>query len=153
LWIVGGVLVALAATYFVLERTGVGRAVRASSIDPTMARLLGIRVSLICLIAFGAAGALSAVGGLLLAPMIGVGTATGSVLGVKGIAAAVVGGMGSIPGAIVGGVSLGVLESLASAVSSGFQTTISLVAVIIVLLVMPNGLVGGRRRATAAVGV
>ncbi|MCU1415414.1 MAG: ABC-type transporter, integral rane subunit [Microbacteriaceae bacterium] len=152
IWILGGVLVALGATYLVLERTGIGRALRASSIDPMMARLSGINVRMVSLIAFGAAGALAAVGGLLLAPVIGMTYATGSLIGVKGIAAAVIGGFGSIPGAIIGGIALGLLESLASLISTGLTTGISLLAVVIVLLILPNGILGGRR-VKAAVGV
>ena len=105
------------------------------------------------MIAFAAAAAFSAIGGLLLAPVIGISASTGSVLGVKGIAAAGVGGLGSIPGAIVGGVGLGVLEAFASAIDSGLQTTISLLAVLVILLDLPNGLLGGRRAQQAAVGV
>ncbi len=152
IWIMGGVIVALGVTYVVLERTGIGRALRSSSIDPMMARLSGINVRLISLIAFGAAGALAAVGGLLLAPVIGMTYATGSLIGVKGIAAAVIGGFGSIPGAIVGGIALGLLESIASLISTGLQTGISLLAVVLVLLILPDGILGGRRVKTA-VGV
>lgn len=152
-WILGGALVSLGITWLVLERTGVGRALRASSIDPMMARLSGIKVRRISMIAFGAAGALAAIGGLLLAPVVGMSYSTGTLLGVKGIAAAVIGGFGSLPGAIVGGIALGVLEALATVLSSGLQTAISLLAVVVILLVLPNGLVGGRRVKPVAVGV
>lgn len=148
LWIVGGVLLAVVGTWLLLERTGTGRALRACSADPMMARLMGINVARISLIAFGAAAALAALAGLLLAPAIGMSYQSGSGLAVKGIAAAVLGGFGSFPGAVVGGVSLGLLEAFSSTISSGLQTGIALTIVLLVLLVLPNGILGQRRAAS-----
>lgn len=151
-WALGGVCVALLITYIALEKTTVGRDLRAAAIDPMMARLSGIRVKRVSMIAFGVGAALAAVGGILLAPVIGMSYSTGAVLTIKGVAAAVIGGFGSIPGAIVGGLALGLVESWATVFSSGYQTSISMLVVLLVLLLLPNGLLGKRTNATA-VGV
>jgi branched-chain amino acid transport system permease protein len=144
LWIVGGVVVAVVATWILLERTGTGRALRACSSDSMMASLVGIDVRRISVLSFGASAGLAALAGLLLVPAIGVSYDSGSNLAIKGIAAAVLGGFGSLPGAVVGGVALGLLEAFGSRISSGFQTGIAMSVVIVVLLAFPNGLVGRR---------
>jgi branched-chain amino acid transport system permease protein len=145
LWIIGGVLIAVAVIWLLLERTGTGRALRACSADPMMARLVGIDVRRIAMLSFGASAGVGALAGLLLAPSIGTSYDAGSNLAIKGIAAAVLGGFGSFPGAVVGGVALGLLEAFGSHVSSGLQTGIAMSVVLAVLLVFPSGLVGRRQ--------
>lgn len=129
----------------VLYRTTIlGKAVRAVAFNPDAARLMGIDVSHIALLSFGLSAALSALAGILVAPLINASSQMGFVLGVKGFAAAAVGGMGSFPGALIGGLLLGLLEVVGSGLLwSGFYDVAAFALLIGVLLVRPRGLIGG----------
>jgi branched-chain amino acid transport system permease protein len=120
--------------YFLLERTLLGKAVRACAINRQAAQLMGIGPGQMSLLAFALSAALGAVGGIVIAPLTLVSYDMGLMLGLKGFVAAVIGGLVSAPGAVIGGLLLGVLESLAAGlISSGLKDAIAFLALVIVI--------------------
>lgn len=125
-------------------RTRFGSAMRATAQDREAATFMGIDVDRVIMVTFLLASALAGMGGVL----FGLRYATvnffmGYLLGIKAFTAAVIGGIGNIRGAMVGGLLLGVLESLAGGfISTEFQDAFAFLALIIVLLLRPQGLFG-----------
>ncbi len=134
LWIMGTAAGILLLLYFLLERTLLGKAVRACAINRQAAQLIGIGPGQMSLLAFALSAALGAVGGIVIAPLTLVSYDMGLMLGLKGFVAAVIGGLVSAPGAVIGGLLLGVLESLAAGlISSGLKDAIAFLALVIVI--------------------
>jgi branched-chain amino acid transport system permease protein len=141
-------LLSLAAAMF-FSRSRYGTAILAVSQEATAARLAGISVERISALTWGIAGFLAGVAGILLAGYIGL-AAPGSLTGlalVPAFTAAVFGGVTSLPGALVGGIVIGVLESLATANIPkedlpGSGQVVLFIALLLVLLVRPSGLLG-----------
>jgi branched-chain amino acid transport system permease protein len=121
--------------------TKLGMAMRASHQDSRAAGLMGVRVGFIYTITWVFAGVLAAVTGMLTAPMTGLSPQMMVPLLVNGLAAAVVGGFGSLPGAVVGGLLLGVAEALIGSYASlNYQVAGTFAAIILVLILRPQGL-------------
>lgn len=141
--IVIAVAAALGMT-LVVQKTSVGLSMRAVSERPLVARLMGIDSERTIMITFMLGGALSAVGGLLVASFVGVATPTmGFLPGIKAFAAAVIGGIGNIPGALVGALFVGLVETLGGGyISPGWADAIVFAALILTLLFRPQGLLG-----------
>ena len=129
-----------------LSRTWMGKALRATAQDPDAAAQMGINVTLMRQFAFGLAGMLGAIAGVLIGMYYqSVFPQMGLPYGFKGFAAALLGGLSSVPGAIVGGLLLGILESLASGyVGEGYRDMIAYSILLLVLAVRPQGLFGSR---------
>lgn len=145
LWVVGctTVVVVLLAWYF--TRTLGGKAMLATSYNPLAARLVGIDTPKVLMLSFALAAALGAIGGVITAPITFTSSEAGTVLGLKGFAAAALGGIGSGTGALVGGLLLGVIEALtAGYVSSSYKDAVAFVLLLLVLIFMPRGLFGGK---------
>ena len=124
-----------------MSRTKLGTSLRAAAQDPMAAGVVAINVPLTVGIAWALAAALSAVAGILLAPIYGVYPKMGAILSTKGFAAAVLGGYGNMYGAIIGGLIFGVVETMAAGyISSSFKDIISFGVLILVLFVMPHGI-------------
>lgn len=127
-----------------VNRTKIGKAMRATSEDPGAAVLMGVNTNFVILVTFAVGSALAAVGAVLYTnTYMQIRPFMGSMLGLKAFVAAVFGGIGSIPGAMIGGFILGVSESLVSAI--GFSTYADAVVfgiLIIILLLKPAGLMG-----------
>jgi branched-chain amino acid transport system permease protein len=151
LWVMGTAAVVLVALYFLFDRTMLGKALRACSINQDAARFMGISPSQMSLFTFGLAAALGAIAGIVIAPLTFVTYDMGLMLGLKGFVAAVIGGLVSAPGAVIGGLLLGVLESLAAGmVSSGLKDAIAFIVLLIVLVVRAEDIIGRlRKRATS----
>jgi len=146
LWVLGATLAIVAALSWFFERTRSGRAMRATAANRLAAQLVGIDVRHVLLASFGLASALGAVAGALIAPIAFTSWDAGTLLGLKGFAAAILGGLGSFHGAVAGGLVLGLLESLgAGFVSSAYKDAIAFVVILAVLFVRPDGLVGALR--------
>ena len=146
LWVLGATLAIVAALSWFFGRTRLGRAMLATSHNRLAAQLVGIDVRLVLFASFGLAAALGAVAGVLIAPITFTSYDAGTMLGLKGFAAAILGGLGSFHGAIAGGLVLGLLESLgAGFVSSAYKDAIAFVVILAVLFVRPDGLVGALR--------
>lgn len=128
----------------IVNKTKVGKAMRAVSEDKDVAQLMGISVNKTISITFAIGSALAAVAGVLLCsayPILM--PTTGAMPGIKAFTAAVFGGIGSIPGAFLGGILLGVIEILGKAyISTQLSDAIVFAVLIIILLVKPTGLLG-----------
>jgi branched-chain amino acid transport system permease protein len=127
-----------------ISRTRLGKAMRATSQDMTMAALVGINVDNIISITFIIGAILAAVAGVMVAVYYGlVNYSIGYIAGIKAFTAAVLGGIGSIRGAMLGGILLGLMESLGAAyVSTEYKDAFAFVILIIILLIKPSGIFG-----------
>jgi branched-chain amino acid transport system permease protein len=136
--------VLLAAFWYLVQKTSLGRAQRACEQDRKMAALLGVDVDRTISLTFVMGAALAAVAGLLYVIFYGVvNFNAGFVPGVKAFTAAVLGGIGSLPGAVLGGVLIGLTETLWSAYFSIDYKDIATFSILAVTLVfMPSGLLG-----------
>lgn len=131
------------ALWTFLQRTDLGRAIRATSQNAEAAVLMGVDVERVATFTFGLGTALAAAAGVLLAPSLYLYPTVGELLVVKCFVVVVLGGLGSVPGAIAGGVLLGVVESLGAVyVSSTYKDGIGFVLFLAVLLYRPAGLFG-----------
>jgi branched-chain amino acid transport system permease protein len=129
----------------IIKRTRFGRAVRAVAFRPSTAELMGVKSEWIILLCFASAGAVAAVGGVLIAPITFASYTMTLSIGLKGFAAAVLGGFGDTKGAFVGGLILGILESfIAMFVPAGIKDSISFVVMIIVLIFLPGGIMSAK---------
>ena len=143
------ILVVSGITMFALmmfvNKTRLGKAMRATSLDQDAASLMGINVNNIISLTFAIGSALAAIGGMLVSLDFKVYATMGTMLGLKAFVAAVVGGIGNIPGAMLGGLLLGLLETFGVAllhIPLGFKDTVAFVVLIIILLVRPSGILG-----------
>ncbi|MCC6779536.1 MAG: branched-chain amino acid ABC transporter permease LivH [Hyphomicrobiales bacterium] len=141
-WLVTAVL--LAAFWFVVSKTALGRAQRACEQDQKMAALLGIDVDRTISITFIIAAALAAVAGTMYLVYYGVVSfADGFVPGVKAFTAAVLGGIGSLPGAVLGGLLIGLIETLWSAYfSTDYKDVAAFSILAITMIFLPQGILG-----------
>jgi branched-chain amino acid transport system permease protein len=145
LWVLGGTAAVVLVLYVFLERTLVGKAVLATSASRLAARLVGINTATIMALAFGGSAAIGAIAGILVTPITLTSYDVGTMMALKGFAAAMLGGMGNPLGAVVGGLLLGLLETLgAGYVSSTYKDGFAFVTILVVLLAMPQGLLGRR---------
>lgn len=127
-----------------IKYTKIGKAMRATAQDRTMAELVGINVNRIISATFVIGSSLAAIGGLLIASHIGqINFYIGFIAGIKAFTAAVLGGIGSIPGAVLGSVVLGLTESFATGyVSSDYEDVFAFSLLVLILLFKPSGLLG-----------
>ena len=141
--VVSGVTMVLLMLF--VNKTRLGKAMRATSLDQDASSLMGINVNNIISLTFAIGSALAAIGGMLVSLDFKVYATMGTMLGLKAFVAAVVGGIGSIPGAMVGGLLLGLLETFGVAllrIPLGYKDTIAFVVLIIILIVRPSGILG-----------
>ena len=129
---------------FLIKFTQVGKAMRATSQDKTMASLLGINVDRIISITFIVGSATAALGGLLIASHIGqINFYMGFIAGIKAFVAAVLGGIGSIPGAVLGSLVLGWTESFFTGyISSDYEDVFAFLFLVLILIFRPSGILG-----------
>ncbi|WP_137390984.1 branched-chain amino acid ABC transporter permease [Rhodoligotrophos defluvii] len=141
--IAGVSVLVLVGLYVFLEHTRQGTAMRAASMNPQAARLMGVSVGRVSLLSWAIAGGIGAVAGVLIAPLTFIDVNMMFLVLLKALAGAVLGGFTSLPGAVLGGVLVGVVESLTSVyVSSAFDDAIAFVVIVAVLMVRPEGLLG-----------
>ena len=134
----------LAAFWYLVQKTPLGRAQRACEQDSKMARLLGIDVDRTISITFVMGAALAAVAGVMYLLQYGIiSFSDGFVPGVKAFTAAVLGGIGSLPGAVLGGLIIGLIESLWSAYFSIDYKDVAAFSILAVTLIfLPSGIMG-----------
>ena len=133
----------VALVTLLLLKTKTGKSVRAVAQNRHAAVLMGVNVNFVSSVVFGISSALGVAAGALIGSLLALAPGVGESFAVKGFAVLILGGLGSLPGAILGGLILGVSESLAAGfLSSAYKDVISFLIMILVLLVMPQGLMG-----------
>ncbi|HVH65412.1 MAG TPA: branched-chain amino acid ABC transporter permease [Candidatus Acidoferrum sp.] len=144
LMLFAGSVALMIALDVIVFRTRFGSAMRATAQDREAATFMGIDVDRVIMVTFFIASALAGLGGVLFGlRYASVDFFMGYLLGIKAFTAAVIGGIGNIRGAMIGGLLIGVLESLSGGfISTQFQDTIVFLALIMMLLVRPQGLFG-----------
>ena len=139
-----GLMIALS---LLVQRSSLGRSMRAVAENPTAARVLGVNVDRVTALTFAISTALGAVAGVLFA--LNVNSAQlgmGSAIELKGLAVIIVGGMGSLSGSLVGGLVLGIAEVFAiQYIGSSWRDLIAFALLFVILLVRPEGLFGKRK--------
>ena len=135
---------AMAALTWLIKFTRLGKAMRATAQDQTMALLLGININRVISATFVIGSALAALGGLLIASHVGqINVSIGFLAGIKAFTAAVLGGIGSIPGAVLGSFILGLTEAFAAGyVSSDYEDVFAFSLLVLILIFRPAGILG-----------
>jgi branched-chain amino acid transport system permease protein len=145
LWVWGATAALLAATFWFLKYTDVGRAVRACSLNLQAARLMGISAERLTLLVFAVAGGTGALAGIVVTPIVLATWDAGISYGLKGFIGAILGGMRSPTIAVLGGLGIGVIESLSAGyISSGMKDAIVYGVLIVYLLVRGGVFAFGR---------
>jgi len=131
--------------FWFLQKTKLGKAIRATSQSREVAMVCGVNVQRIHLYAFGMASALAAAGGSLVAVIVAIQPEMGQVYTFKSFLVIVLGGAGNYPGALLGGMLLGLVEQLSSLfLTTQVSEAVAYVLLVLVLLLRPTGLFGGR---------
>jgi branched-chain amino acid transport system permease protein len=134
-----------AAAFLFLQKSRLGKAIRAVSQSREVAQVCGVDVQRIHLIAFGIATALAAAGGTLVSVMVAIQPEMGQVYTFKSFLVIVLGGAGNYPGALLGGLLLGLIEQVSSLyLTTQVNEAVAYVLLVLVLLVRPTGLLKGR---------
>ncbi|MBB5189514.1 branched-chain amino acid transport system permease protein [Silvimonas terrae] len=147
-------VVLMGGLFFMIEKTRLGRAMRATAQNPEVAGLMGVNINNIISMTFITGSALGAVAGVMVAanydqahPYMGF------LIGLKAFTAAVLGGIGNLQGAVLGGITLGIIESLGSGylgdltggfLGSNYKDIFAFLVLILVLVFRPSGLLGER---------
>jgi len=142
--IVSVTIVLLLALNLLVFKTRIGKAMRATAQDKTMAQLVGVNINQVISMTFIIGSSLAAVGGVLIASHIGqINFAIGFLAGIKAFTAAVLGGIGSVPGAMLGGLFLGLSESFATGyISSDYEDVFAFTLLVVFLIFRPSGIMG-----------
>jgi branched-chain amino acid transport system permease protein len=134
-----------AGAFWFLQKTRLGKALRAVSQSREVAQVCGVNVQRIHMLAFGLASALAAAGGTLVAVMVAIQPEMGQVYTFKSFLGIVLGGAGNYPGALLGGLLLGLVEQLSSLfLTTQVNEAVAYILLVLVLLVRPTGLLKGR---------
>jgi branched-chain amino acid transport system permease protein len=150
-FIIAALVVCWAFLWWFVNKTATGRAMQAVSQDPDTSRLMGIDVDRIIVIAFAVGAALAAIAGVAHGVRFGnIDFKMGFLAGLKAFTAAVLGGIGNINGAVVGGLTLGLVESMAASYIPGqfggaaWKDVWAFVLLILILVFRPQGLLGAK---------
>jgi branched-chain amino acid transport system permease protein len=151
LFTIGCLLMSAAALWWFVNKTKMGRGMQAVSQDPDTARLMGINVDRVIVVAFAVGAALAALAGIAQGLQVtNINFKMGFIAGLKAFTAAVLGGIGNVWGAVVGGVSLGIVEAMAVQFIPGtfggspWKDVWAFALLIIVLVFRPQGLLGAK---------
>ena len=136
-----GAIVAALGAFMTMTLTG--KALVATAANRLAARLVGINTSALVGLAFAVSAAIGAIGGILMTPITLTSYDVGTLLALKGFAAAMLGGMGNPLGAVIGGLIVGLLEAFSAGyLSSSYKDAVAFLVILGVLFVMPHGLLG-----------
>lgn len=139
----GCALVLAAAMHLLLQRTSLGRQIRASSEDAEAASVLGVNVARVHMLVFALAAACAAIGGVLVGITFDFTPTTGITYLISGFAVVVLGGLGSVKGTLIGAIGLGIIESVGAAFfGDSYRDFIGFAAFFVVLSLRPQGLFG-----------
>lgn len=132
--------------FYLMDRTILGKSLRACMINRLAARLMGINPRRMSLLAFGLSAVIGAVAGIIITPITLAVYDMGLMLSLKGFIAATLGGLASAPGAIIGGLLLGVLEAFSAGyIGSGYKDIAAFVVLLFVLFIKPDGILSAVR--------
>ena len=141
LFVLAAALILIAASYVLIHRTKLGKAMRATFQDADTAALMGVNINRIYTATFALGSGLAAAAGALLGPVFLAVPTMGDLAALKSFAIVILGGLGSITGAALGGFILAFAEELgAGYVSSGYRDAMGFLIIIVVLLFKPTGL-------------
>jgi len=147
--VLGVTLVLLAGLRFIVMKTRIGLAMRAMSLNPPAAALMGVNADTTISFTFAVGSAMAGAAGIFYAMLYqAIDPFMGVMPGIKAFVAAVLGGIGNIPGAALGGVLLGVIETLVVGYSwlvdipSGYRDAVAFVLLVLILIFRPSGLLG-----------
>jgi len=140
-------VVLIVATYYFVNRTRLGKAMRATFQDRDTAALMGIQINRIHTATFALGSSLAAAAGALLGPVFVVSPTMGDLAAAKAFAVVILGGLGNVVGATVGGFILAFAEEIgAGYISSGYRDAMGFALIILILLVRPTGLFAQKER-------
>jgi branched-chain amino acid transport system permease protein len=132
-----------ATLWFFLSRTETGRAIRATSMDKEVARLMGVNIREIYAVTFGVGAAITGLAGASISPFEIISPEMGLQYTIIAFCVVVLGGMGYMPGALWGGIILGVAQSLTvTYLSAGLSVAVTFFILFAMLIVRPTGIVG-----------
>jgi branched-chain amino acid transport system permease protein len=135
--------VIVVALWLFIDRTIFGKAVIATAANRLAARLVGVDTRRIVAFSFGVSAAIGAIAGVLITPIALTSYDAGTLLALKGFAAAMLGGIGSAAGAVLGGILIGMCEALAAGyLSSNYKDAVAFLIILVVLVAIPQGLFG-----------
>ena len=141
--VLAGAAVIVMLLWLFIDRTLLGKAVIATATNRLAARLVGIDTRRIVGLSFAVSAAIGAVAGILVTPITLTSYDVGTLLALKGFAAAMLGGIGSALGAVLGGLILGMLEAFSAGyLSSKYKDAVAFLVILAVLFAMPQGLLG-----------
>ncbi|RMC42006.1 branched-chain amino acid ABC transporter permease [Lactobacillus sp. ESL0236] len=142
--ILGIALILMVLLQLIIKKTKMGRAMRAVSVDPDAAELVGINVNQTISFTFALGSALAGAAGILIGMYYNsIDPLMGMTPGIKAFVAAVLGGIGSVPGAAFGGFLIGILETLFQSVGlSAYKDAVVYLVLIVILLFLPAGIFG-----------
>ena len=145
LWGFATALLTAAAVYWFFQKTRMGRAIRATSLDREAASLMGINQYKVYNITFGIGAAVAGIAGVTLVPFYNVFPTVGVLFDIKGFIIVVLGGLGSIGGAILGGIIIGLIESVGPQFMTATWTEAIVYGLFLaVLFIKPSGLFGAK---------
>jgi branched-chain amino acid transport system permease protein len=137
-------LTVMGLIYLMFTHTRIGKAMRAVGMNPRAAQIVGIRLSNVRMIVWAMSGLISAVAALLIMPKVLV-TPEIAHIAILAYAAAIVGGFTSLPGAVLGGLIIGIVENMVGLfVSTNAIVVAPFLAILVTLIVRPQGLLGGQ---------
>lgn len=140
-------VILLVIFYFVIERSRLGMAMRATFQDRDAAKIVGVNVSRIYTLTFALGSSMAAVAGALLSPIFVVSPSMGDLSSLKAFAIVILGGLGNIGGAAVGGFVLALIEEFgAGYVSTGYRDALGFLVILLVMIVRPQGLFSSEER-------
>ncbi len=147
LWIIGFALAVGAGLYLLINRTALGRNIRAAIVDPEMLAGVGVNVPLLFTTVFVLGAGLAGAAGAVVAPSGAVGLGMDIDIIVLAFAVTIIGGLGSIPGALAGATIVGLVDSFGIELAPRFTLAFVFIVMVVVLAVRPTGLFGVPERA------
>jgi branched-chain amino acid transport system permease protein len=141
--VLAGAAAIVVLLWFFIDRTLLGKALIATASNRLAARLVGINTSHIVGFSFAVSAAIGAIAGILITPITLTSYDVGTLLALKGFAAAMLGGIGYAFGAVLGGLLLGLIEAFSAGyISSKYKDAVAFLVILAVLFAMPQGLLG-----------
>ncbi len=143
LWVLFGAALILLLMWLFFEHSLVGKAMTAMASNRLAAELVGIHTERLMALSFALSALIGALAGILITPITLTAYDSGTLLALKGFAAAMLGGIGNPLGAVVGGLLLGIMEQFsAGLISSKYKDAVAFIIILLTLFVRPSGLFG-----------